>query len=247
MKRWLLSQKRTQVWESEPASLDAVYALLLNGGDWLSTENTCVVEWDGKSYDSSEGEVGTGYMKLDLPINSVDGKETTVTLRKSGEAPAWGALYEQSFKKLDEVESQANGLSVEKKFFIESQVDGKRVLLALSDDRPLKVGDKLVTRLTIRSDQPYDYVCLKDERAGCLEPLRQVSGAIGREGVWYYQSPKTASENFFFERLPQGTFVIEYSTYVTRAGEYAAGPSTLQCLYAPEYVAYGRGSVLNVE
>ena len=88
---------------------------------------------------------------------------------------------------------------------------------------------------------------LKDERAGCLEPLRQVSGAIGREGVWYYQSPKTASENFFFERLPQGTFVIEYSTYVTRAGEYAAGPSTLQCLYAPEFVAYGRGSVLNVE
>ena len=247
MKRWLLSQKRTQAWESEPASLDAVYALLLNGGDWLSTENTCVVEWAGKSYDSSEGEVGTGYMKLDLPINSVDGKETTVTLRKSGEAPAWGALYEQSFKKLDEVESQANGLSVEKKFFIESQVDGKRVLLALSDDRPLKVGDKLVTRLTIRSDQPYDYVCLKDERAGCLEPLRQVSGAIGREGVWYYQSPKTASENFFFERLPQGTFVIEYSTYVTRAGEYAAGPSTLQCLYAPEFVAYGRGSVLNVE
>ena len=42
MKQWLLNQKRTQNWESVPATVNAIYALLLTGSDWLNTQNTCV-------------------------------------------------------------------------------------------------------------------------------------------------------------------------------------------------------------
>ena len=49
MKQWLLNQKRTQNWESVPATVNAIYALLLTGSDWLNTQNTCVATWDGKT------------------------------------------------------------------------------------------------------------------------------------------------------------------------------------------------------
>lgn len=67
MKQWLLNQKRTQNWESVPATVNAIYALLLTGSDWLNTQNTCVATWDGKTYSTAEGEIATGYLKKILP------------------------------------------------------------------------------------------------------------------------------------------------------------------------------------
>ncbi|GHU74175.1 hypothetical protein FACS189413_18900 [Bacteroidia bacterium] len=37
MKFWLLNQKRTQLWESVPATVNAIQALLTSGSDWLET------------------------------------------------------------------------------------------------------------------------------------------------------------------------------------------------------------------
>ena len=68
MKQWLLNQKRTQNWESVPATVNAIYALLLTGSDWLNTQNTCVATWDGKTYSTAEGEIATGYLKTSRQI-----------------------------------------------------------------------------------------------------------------------------------------------------------------------------------
>ena len=38
MKRWLLSQKRTQQWESTHATIDAVNTLLSTGSDWFAND-----------------------------------------------------------------------------------------------------------------------------------------------------------------------------------------------------------------
>ena len=117
----------------------------------------------------------------------------------------------------------------------------------LTEERPLQVGDKVIVRLTIRSDQDYQYVCLKDTRAGCMEPTQARSGYVWREGIGYYHVAKDASEQFFFEQLPQGTYVVEYSAYITRSGDYASGVSTLQCLYAPEFAAHSAGQRIKVK
>ena len=91
-----------------------------------------------------------------------------------------------------------------------------------------------------------EYVVLKDMRAGCFEPADQQSGTTFRDGLWFYQSPTDISENFFFDRLPTGTYVLEYPVYVSRAGEYASGISTIQCLYAPEFVSHTKGEDIRI-
>ena len=66
-------------------------------------------------------------------------------------------------------------LNVEKKLFIESN-SGSGLQITPVENGKLQPGDKVVVRLTIRTDREMDYVFLKDLRAGCFEPASQVSG-----------------------------------------------------------------------
>ncbi|MCD7914943.1 MAG: hypothetical protein LUG96_06560 [Tannerellaceae bacterium] len=117
----------------------------------------------------------------------------------------------------------------------------------MTGEKLLQPGDKVVVRLTIRTDREMEFVHLKDLRAGCFEPSVQLSGFRYRESLMYYQISKDLSENFFFERLPVGTFILEYPVYVARAGEYSGGISTIQCLYAPEFVSHTEGDIILVQ
>ena len=247
LKQWLLNQKRVQDWESTPATLNAVHLLLMTGSDWLDTTNRCIASWGEQRYDTAEGETATGYLKTNLPLEITQQAPSTLTLRKEGEAPAWGALYTQYLQPMDQVEEQGQGLHIERKLFVETVEQGMRQIRPLTEEQPLQVGDKVIVRLVIRSDQDYQYVCLKDTRAGCMEPTTSHAGYTWREGIGYYHVAKDASEQFFFEQLPQGTYVVEYSAYVTRSGDYAGGISTLQCLYAPEFVAHSAGQRIKVK
>ncbi|MGM9760047.1 MAG: alpha-2-macroglobulin family protein [Parabacteroides sp.] len=246
MKQWLLNQKRTQRWESVPATANAIYALLLTGSDWLGNPNTCQVTWGSQPVDLTQVTVGTGYVKQTRQPDPKSGDLSRLCVEKSGEAPAWGALYRQSFQSIREVKQQKGALQVEKQFFVEEKGAAGMQIRPLASGETCQVGDKLVIRLVIRSDRALDYVALKDLRAGCLEPAETRSGVASREGIWYYHSPKDASEQFFFDHLPKGTFVLEYAAYVTRPGTYAGGLCTLQCLYAPEFVAHtGSGRLVS--
>ena len=57
---------------------------------------------------------------------------------------------------------------------------------------------------------------------------------------------KDASTEYFFERLPKGTYVLEMECYVERPGRYTVGAAKLNGVYAPEFSAYGAGMTLDV-
>lgn len=248
LKQWLLSQKQTQNWESVPATVNAIYALLLTGSDWLDTNNTCTAVWGKQTYSTTNGELATGYLKVTVSDEKTIASEgNSISIQKEGSAPAWGAVYEQYFQNINDVKKQKGVLNVEKKLFVETNNGTEQQLRPVTPDEPLRIGDKVIVRLVVRTDREMDYVFLKDLRAGCFEPANQLSGSVYRDGVWYYQSPTDVSENFFFDRLPQGTFVLEYAVYVNRPGEYAGGISTIQCLYAPEFVSHTEGNTVRVE
>ena len=109
-----------------------------------------------------------------------------------------------------------------------------------------KVGDRVTLRYVITADRDYEYVCLKAGRAACLEPVEARSGYSYGNGLGYYREVRDASTNYFFERLPKGTYVLEAEQYVERSGVYTVGVSKLNGVYAPEFSAYGNAPVLTV-
>ena len=238
MCRWLLSQKRLQAWGTTTSSMDAVYALMQGQKRDLVLRSNDVVRLESpkgeelailKSSESKLAGLGT-------VTATVEGRELSkgaglLKVEKAGDRPsAWGAVYAQYRLPLSEVGSSASGL---------------RIRQEVDNDRP-RVGDRVTLRYVLTSDRDYEYVRLKAGRAACLEPVDSRSGYEYRNGLGYYKEVKDASTNYFFERLPKGTYVIEAECYVERAGRYALGAVKLNGVYAPEFSAYGAGTVLEV-
>ncbi len=242
MKRWLLNQKRTQVWESTHATIDAVSTLLSSGSDWFTGETTPVaITMGNKKVEPQNQELGTGYIKQTWDKSEINNNMGKVEVATLASDPAYGALYWQYYEDMDKVTAQKGSLSIEKKLFKENVTASGSSLSSIDDSGSLSVGDKVVVRLTIRSDKDMTFVQLKDMRAPCFEPIQTVSGVKWSDGLMYYQTSKDASTNFYFDFLPKGTYVLEYAVYVNRTGEYANGVSTIQCAYAPEYISHTQG------
>ena len=115
--------------------------------------------------------------------------------------------------------------------------------------RPLKTGEKLTIRLTVKADRDMDFVQIKDGRPACFEPAEQLSGYRwnAETGIGYYQANRDASTEFFIDRMRKGTCVIEYAVYADRAGTYQAGMASVQSAYAPEFAGHTGGMEVVVE
>ncbi|SMB96829.1 conserved hypothetical protein [Hymenobacter roseosalivarius DSM 11622] len=120
------------------------------------------------------------------------------------------------------------------------------MLEPLTAAAPLRVGEALIVRLTLRTDRALEYVHLKDQRAAGLELISQVSGYRYQGGLGYYESPRDAATNFFIGSLPKGTHVFEYRLRAAQSGDFSGGLSQIQCLYAPEFTSHSVGQRLRI-
>jgi hypothetical protein len=89
-------------------------------------------------------------------------------------------------------------------------------------------------------------VHMKDMRASCLEPANVLSQYKWQDGLGYYEATGDASTNFFFSNLRKGTYVFEYPLFVTHAGNFSNGITSIQCMYAPEFGSHSEGVRISV-
>ena len=237
MKRWLLKQKQTQTWETPIATADAVYALMATGASDLLANTGGVEITLGKEVIRTPADNAIGYIKKTVSGDVMNIKKVSVD--KEGTGMGWGAVYAQYLESMDQIGEQGNGLSVSRQLYKGDE--------ALNESAPLKVGDRITVRLTVKADRDMDFVQIKDDRAACMEPLQAVSGFRWSNGLGYYQATKDASTQFFIDQMRKGTYVIEYQVYVNRTGEYQAGIATVQSAYAPEFGGHTGGYRVMVE
>jgi len=237
MKRWLLKQKQTQTWETPIATADAVYVLMATGTSDLLANTGGVEITLGKEVIRTPADEAIGYIKKTMSGDVMNIKKIRVD--KEGAGMGWGAVYAQYLESIDQISGQGNGLSVSRQLYKGDE--------ALNESAPLKVGDKITVRLTVKADRDMDFVQIKDDRAACMEPLQAVSGFRWSNGLGYYQATKDASTQFFIDQMRKGTYVIEYQVYVNRTGEYQAGIATVQSAYAPEFGGHTGGYRVMVE
>ncbi|MDR0795298.1 MAG: hypothetical protein LBE79_04485 [Tannerella sp.] len=267
MKIWLLRSKQTNDWKTTKATSEAIYALLMTGGNLLDESKLLSIEIAGKPLpevvkEEIRPEPGTGYVKT-----SWHGSDITPQMGRlkvfnpNNMGIAWGGMYWQYFEQLDKITSAETNLRMNKQLFLRTLTSkGEELLLiengewrmengqlSLTPERKaqqpikLKVGDLVRVRMELRADRDYEYVHLKDMRASGFEPVSTLSGHRYQDGLWYYESIKDASTNFFITYLPKGTYVFEYSLRVTHAGDFSNGITTFQCMYAPEFSAHSEG------
>ena len=246
MKQWLLRQKQTQSWGSTPSTVDAIYALLLTGNNQLASSEELTIKLGNKNLNVSPEEKTLGYIKQTFTSKEITPKMMNVTLSKKQQQTSWGGLYLQYFEKLDKITSHSGGISVKKNLFIQKENANGNTLTPLAG-QDLQVGDRICIRITVTNDQDMQFVHLKDLRAGCFEPTEQLSGNRWQDNLGYYQETTDVATNLFFDFLPKGTHVFEYTVWIAQSGTYQDGITTLQCIYAPQYSANSDAGSVTVQ
>ena len=219
MRFWILTQKRTNMWENERATVEAVFAIMNRGTDWTS--------------EKAEASMTVG------------DDDVKVVVDNQSNHVVWGGVFRQYFVPIDKVQKHNDAMKVKRELFVERFVDNEVKYLPISEEK-IKIGDKIKVEITFENSQDMEFVYLKDLRGACFEPTEQISRYHWSDGLWYYQSTTDVSMEYFFDNLSRGKHTISHTMYVTKYGSFSAGYAQIQCQYAPEFGAYSNGSRINV-
>jgi len=245
MRQWLLSQKRTQSWETSRATAEAIYAILLRGTDWIANQKTPVASLNGNAISFNNSEAGTGFIQKVWQQNELKENSFSLEIENPNPQMIWGGLFHQYEAAADAVLASGGPLKVGRKLFKEV-VSGTEIKREPLTKSKLKVGDLLVVQLYVESDRDMEYIHLRDQRAAGLEPIEQVSGYQFKDGLAMYQASGDSGTDFFINWLPKGKYLLEYKLRVGQAGSFNNGFAKLQSFYAPEFSSHSEGVRLKI-
>ncbi len=246
LKIWLLKNKQIQSWDTTKATTEAIYALLLQGSDWLSVKETTDISF-GEAFTPTDKleinstEAGRGYLKKQWNTDKITGKMADITILNKSKVPQYGGYYWQYFEDLDNItQPEEHKIQINKKLFIKHKSPEGTVLKPLTQQQ-LELGDLITVRIELNVKNNFEFVHMKDMRASGLEPVNVLSQYKYQDGLGYYESTKDASTNFFFDYLPKGVYVFEYDLRVNNKGDFSNGITSIQSMYAPEFSSHSEG------
>lgn len=253
MQQWLLKQKQTTRWSSSIATAQAVHALVIGPSQPLGMDG---------DMEEMKVKVGNGVLRVS-PDTAVDNKNlglikqaweaeeiaptmAKVLLDKKTPGIAWGAMTWQYYEDVDKVKASGTGLALTVTYYKIVSVDGVDKLLHIDGNTQLEKGDRVRVRLHFTADRAMDYVELHLQRPAALEPVNTRSGYAYSNGLGYYCGVENTRTAFYFYHLNKGKYFIDCDLWVSQSGDYSCGASTLQCMYAPEFIATAESRRLNV-
>lgn len=246
LKVWLLKQKQTQNWDSTKGTTDAIYALLLRGTDGLASTQLVEVQLGTTKIEPQKTEAGTGFYQERLVRGEIEPTLGQITVTKKDAGVAWGSVHWQYLEDIAKVKAYSESpLTLTKSLFKKVNTPEGPVIQPVAG--ALEVGDQVVVRLELRTDRDLEYVYLKDDRGSGTEPVDVLSVYRYQDGLGYYQSTRDTGSHFFFESLPRGVYVFEYSVRVQHRGQYQTGMALLECLYAPEFNGHSQSLPMEVK
>ena len=163
-----------------------------------------------------------------------------------GLSPTWGAVEATYTATPEEIIAQGSGFKLERS--LQVLRDGKWKTLSGKQENThftLKVGDHVRWVYTLKADRDFDHVALKSTRPAALESKNPFSGMTWMNGLSAYRMVRDAENEYFFEHLAKGKYTFYDEMVVMRAGAFSGGVATVQCIFAPEFVAHS--SAVEVE
>lgn len=253
MKVWLLKNKQTKNWPTTKSTTEAIYALLLQGSDWLSVKDNTIIKLGDKTISTkklseNDKEAETGYIKTTWKQGEITNAMSEVSIENKSKVPGYGGIYWNYFEDLDKIKiNEKNNLQVSKELYLKKNTIEGPILTRITPKNQLQIGDLVTVRLIISSVEDMEYIHLKDMRASCFEPVNVLSKYEQKDLLSYYMSTKDAATHFFFDRINKGTYVLEYDIRVNNSGNFSNGITSIESMYAPEFTSHSKGIRIEVK
>ena len=242
---WIMLQKETQDWDTDPAFVDAV-GVVLRGGDSVLGTRVVSLTKTYRSEISGIKAAGNGFS-----IERRFYREIPATSATSGPEATSGAASPASLAVggTTSPASLATG--------VQSGWAAGRIREEISEGTELAVGDKIIAEYRISSDENRSFVRLSAPREASFRPVDQLSrnygwwlGILRLDGSFSitpqgYRNVKSDRTEYYFDVYPEDKTVIREEFFVTQEGTFKAPVVTIESLYAPHYRANDgfRGSV----
>lgn len=249
--KWLLLNRQLGHWKSTRATAEVIYGLVhyLEQEGALGVPERIAVMMGRRSWELDfDPATFTGADNhIVVPGAEVDAEGlSTIIVEKSTPGPAFASATWHFSTEQPPATADGDLLQVTRRYFRRFEQEGAWVLEPLGEGDPLRVGDQVVVRLDITARHAAEYVHLRDPRGAGFEPERVTSGHGWDGGLGFYREVRDSGENFFFDRLPAGSYTLQYRLRAAMAGTFKAAPAQLQSMYAPEFTAHSAGAELAV-
>lgn len=252
---WIMLQKETQDWDTDPAFVDAV-GVVLRGGDSVLGTRVVSLTKTYRSEISGIKAAGNGFsierrFYREIPATSATSGPEATSAAASPASLAGGETA--SDPAVTDGTSTASSLSGGGR----SASSAGRIREEISEGTELAVGDKIIAEYRISSDENRSFVRLSAPREASFRPVDQLSrnygwwqGVIRLDGSFTitpqgYRNVKSDRTEYYFDVYPEDKTVIREEFFVTQEGTFKAPVVTIESLYAPHYRANDgfRGSV----
>ena len=117
-----------------------------------------------------------------------------------------------------------------------SKVKGHSSLAALCGQTPIPFRGTDIMVFSMEGEM--ELVGEGGEKApgeAAFEPVSSRTEYLYRRPLPYTVVPHDAAMDFFFDRVPEGTHLIDYPLLATQLGTFLNGIATVECMYAPEF------------
>lgn len=252
---WIMLQKETQDWDTDPAFVDAV-GVVLRGGDSVLETRVVSLTKTYRSEISGIKAAGNGFSIERRFYREIPATSAASGPEASGAAASPASLDDggtASGPAVTDGTSTASSLSGGGR---SASPDG-RIREEISEGTELAVGDKIIAEYRISSDENRSFVRLSAPREASFRPVDQLSrnygwwlGVIRLDGSFSitpqgYRNVKSDRTEYYFDVYPEDKTVIREEFFVTQEGTFKAPVVTIESLYAPHYRANDgfRGSV----
>jgi hypothetical protein len=243
MKLWLLNQKRGQYWESTKTTALACYALLSSSTALAHSGKLPEIKLGNQAVSFVKTDEAMGQYQQQWKSGEINPSMAKVTVNQQQEEVNFGSLTWIYTEEEEKIPASTTGLTIQKKVYVVSNGVEKEVV----NGQKLHLGDKLHVKLIFQTDRNLEYVHIKDLRASGTEPTQALSGYQYASGLYYYQTTRDASTEFFLDYLPKGNHLVEYELVVSASGIQSMGYAMIECLYAPTFRANSSSVTLGVE
>ena len=255
---WIMLQKETQDWDTDPAFVDAV-GVVLRGGDSVLGTRVVSLTKTYRSEISGIKAAGNGFsierrFYREIPATSAtSGLEATSGATSPASLASGGSVSPASLAGGETASGPAvtDGTSTASSLSGGGRSDSPdgRIREEISEGTELAVGDKIIAEYRISSDENRSFVRLSAPREASFRPVDQLSrnygwwqGVIRLDGSFTitpqgYRNVKSDRTEYYFDVYPENKTVIREEFFVTQEGTFKAPVVTIESLYAPHYRA----------
>lgn len=246
---WLILNKETNHWNTGSESVEAIYAILSTGGNYLKpiTDLTLKIGSEIFTYGAGKQDwtAGKGQFKKRWTGAVIQSEMGDVTVERASETPAAVSIYWQYTEDLSKVTASDNrSIQIKRSYY--KIVPGEKSEKGVSVSH-YNIGDKIKVVLTFTIDRAMDFVHIKDLRPAGFSPVSTMSGYSWSDGLSYYQSTKDAAMNYFITHINKGTYSLSYEVYATHSGSFNSGMASIQSFYTPSFVAHSKSISIEIE